>query len=105
MRAVLKAEPSTAHTREPRQARKGATVSGSLRVLEDHLAGAGCSRGTRRKIPKRSAQAISIPTSFVLLALLLLVPAPKGDHHLHHPRIEVRRRPHKLLAILFPAAS
>jgi len=31
-------EPSATHTGEPREARKGATVSWSLRVIEDPLA-------------------------------------------------------------------
>jgi len=42
--AALKAEPSAAHVGEPREARKGAAVSRSLRVLEDPLARAGYPR-------------------------------------------------------------
>ena len=34
----MTAEPPATHTGEPRQARKGATVSRSLRVIGDHLA-------------------------------------------------------------------
>jgi len=37
-KAVMRAEPSAAHVCELRQARKGAAVSGPLRVLEDSLA-------------------------------------------------------------------
>jgi len=55
----MKAEPSTAHTREPRQVRKEATVSGSLRVLEEPLAGASCSGSGPFDGPEESrAQAV-----------------------------------------------
>ena len=48
---ALTAEPPATHTGEPRQARKGATVSRSLRVIGDHLARAEALGHAHRTAP------------------------------------------------------